>query len=68
MFLYLLLMFITLFFASMIILGSVAVLYRPADKVRTKTWYWSIWWWYGYHGLYQINWMIKGLISWLKKH
>ncbi len=31
------------------------------NKMRKKTWYWSIWWWMGYHGLYQINW-------WLKKH
>lgn len=28
--------------------------------VRLKTWYWSIWWWLGYHGLYQINWAWKG--------
>ncbi len=23
---------------------------------RRSTWYWRIWWWFGYHGLYQISW------------
>ncbi len=26
---------------------------------RSATWYWKIWWWIGYHGLYQINWWYK---------
>jgi|GEM_PF-3604180 len=26
---------------------------------RKSTWYWRIWWWFGYHGLYQINWWFK---------
>jgi len=26
---------------------------------RKATWYWRIWWWFGYHGLYQINWWLK---------
>lgn len=29
--------------------------------MRRDTWYWRIWWWIGYHGLYQIDW-------WIKKH
>ncbi len=24
--------------------------------MRQATWYWRLWWWFGYHGLYQINW------------
>lgn len=32
---------------------------RKRSGVRLKTWYWSIWWWIGYHGLYQINWAWK---------
>ncbi len=27
---------------------------------RRGTWYWQVWWWYGYHGLYQIDWGKKG--------
>lgn len=33
-------------------------------KGRKGTWYWLIWWWIGYHGLYQINWKIK--LKWHK--
>jgi hypothetical protein len=32
------------------------------SKGRNATWYWRIWWWMGYHGLYQINWDWK---NWL---
>jgi len=28
-------------------------------EMRRPTWYWRIWWWFGYHGLYQINWWLK---------
>lgn len=27
--------------------------------MRHATWYWKIWWWIGYHGLYQIDWWLK---------
>jgi hypothetical protein len=27
--------------------------------MRKPTWYLKIWWWFGYHGLYQINWYLK---------
>ena len=33
------------------------------DKTRYRTWYWLIWWWMGYHGLYQINWWWKKVRS-----
>lgn len=26
---------------------------------RRCTWYWRVWWFYGYHGLYQIDWKMK---------
>jgi len=29
-------------------------------KMREPRWYWRLWWWIGYHGLYQINWWWKG--------
>ena len=32
---------------------------KKLPKVRYKTWYWSIWWWFGSHGLYKINWAWK---------
>ena len=25
--------------------------------MRKVTWYWKIWWWFGYHGIYQIGWL-----------
>lgn len=28
--------------------------------MRHATWYWRIWWWFGYHGLYQLDWWWKG--------
>jgi len=31
--------------------------------IRQPTWYWRIWWWFGYHGLYQINWWWKDYIQ-----
>lgn len=27
-------------------------------RMRNGTWYWRIWWWFGYHGLYQLNWWL----------
>jgi hypothetical protein len=27
--------------------------------MREPTWYWKLWWWFGYHGIYQINWWWK---------
>ena len=38
------------------------------NKTRKGTWYWRIWWWFGYHGLYQINWWWKngGKLNWKK--
>lgn len=39
-------------------LGWVAMACRDG-KPRYATWYWRLWWFYGYHGLYQINWAWK---------
>lgn len=34
---------------------------------REPIWYWRIWWWLGYHGLYQINWHFKRIAERRKK-
>ena len=31
---------------------------------RESTWYWRIWWWFGYHGLFQLNWWWRGYRDW----
>jgi hypothetical protein len=31
--------------------------------MREPTWYWRIWWWIGYHGLYQIGWRYMGAVK-----
>lgn len=32
-------------------------------KLRKSRWYWRIWWFFGYHGLYQINWIYKFMLE-----
>lgn len=32
---------------------------KPVKAARKATWYWRIWWWIGYHGIYQIGWWWK---------
>lgn len=38
----------------------------PQIKLRKPTWYWKIWWFLGYHGLYQINWGWKKVMAFFK--
>jgi hypothetical protein len=49
-----------------LILGMVVIadaharhLQWKTDGPRHATWYWRIWWWYGYHGLYRVDWWLK---------
>ncbi len=49
-----------------VLLGSVVVAQGFARQQgwravqgRKGTWYWRVWWWYGYHGLYQIDRRLK---------
>jgi hypothetical protein len=32
---------------------------QEISRPRYGTWMWRLWWWYGYHGLYQIDWWWK---------
>jgi hypothetical protein len=32
--------------------------------MRKPTWYWRIWWWFGYRGPYRVNWYYQ----YYKKH
>lgn len=31
----------------------------PGPRSRSSTFYWRAWWWYGYRGLYQLDWRMK---------
>ncbi len=33
--------------------------WRTFEGGRRGSWWVRIWWWYGYHGLYQIDWAMK---------
>jgi hypothetical protein len=33
------------------------------NRARLPTWFWRIWWWIGYHGLYQIGWRYMGAVK-----
>lgn len=60
-------MLLLLVFVLMLpVMGSYVVYRRfcPISGMRRATWYWRIWWWYGYHGLYQIDWQWKRFQGW----
>ena len=32
---------------------------RELPRPRYGSWFWRIWWWYGYHGVYQLAWDMR---------
>lgn len=32
---------------------------QELPRPRYGSWFWRLWWWYGYHGVYQLGWWTR---------